>query len=188
MITWEILIFFHCIFLYLLYNYLMEVEELKKDKRNLINDKREFISYILKIKEKVDIRKMLDCYIQHGNTSVYIHSRNVAYLSFKMAKSIERKFHKKIDYKTLITGAMFHDFFLYDWHKPEGRPKLHGYRHPLIASQNAQKYYNITDKEKIIIENHMWPLTLTKYPNSLEAKIVCTADKCCSLKETIHRK
>ena len=58
----------------------------------------------------------------------------------------------------------------------------------LITFENGvQKYYDINDKEKEIIETHMWPLTITKFPKSIEAKIVCIADKLCSSKETIFR-
>ena len=82
---------------------------------------------------------------------------------------------------------MFHDFFLYDWNEPDKSHRLHGFRHPKIASINAQKYYNIDEKTQNIIETHMWPLTLTKFPKSIEAMIVCITDKLCSTKETIVR-
>ena len=72
--------------------------------------------------------------------------------------------------------------------KRNGRPKLHGFRHPKIASKNAQKYYNINEAERIIIETHMWPLTFTKFPRTIEAKIICIVDKGCSIVETIKRK
>ena len=68
-----------------------------------------------------------------------------------------------------------------------GRPKLHGFRHPQIASRNARKYYNINEAERIIIETHMWPLTFTKFPKTIEAKIICIIDKCCSVVETFKR-
>lgn len=48
-----------------------------------------------------------------------MHSRNVAYYSFALAKMLERRFGYKIDYEALAVGAMFHDFFLYDWHQTE---------------------------------------------------------------------
>ena len=172
----------------LLYNIVMKaIIEKNKIEYNKSKGKRDFITYVNQIKKRVKIRQMLSEYIQHGNTSVYIHSRNVAYLSYKIAKHMERKFRIKINYEELIVGAMFHDFFLYDWHDSETSPKLHGYKHPAIASKNAQEYYDITENEKTIIENHMWPLTITKFPKSTEAFIVCMADKCCSIRETIHR-
>ena len=149
--------------------------------------KRDFVTHIMQIKRYVAIQKMLSKYIQHGKTNIYIHSRNVAYLSYIIARFCEKKFKIKIDYDVLVVGAMFHDFFLYDWHSLDGRERLHGFRHPKIASINAQKYYGINEKERQIIETHMWPLTITKFPKTAEAKIVCFADKICSTKETFNR-
>lgn len=153
-----------------------------------IKEKKEFLFYIIKIKNHIKIQMMLSKYKQHGKTNVYIHSRNVAYCSFLFAKFLDKNFGYRIDYEILTVGAMFHDFFLYDWHQTSGRPKLHGFRHPKIASQNAQKFYDINEGEKIIIESHMWPLTITKFPKTIEAKIICLIDKCCSTVETFKRK
>ena len=172
-----------CFFQKKMYNIDMETVVRNKE----LNEKREFLSLVMNINKEVDLPKMLGSYIQHGKTSVYTHSRNVAYLSFKIANFMENKFKTKIDMNNLIVGAMFHDFFLYDWHDPEKCVKLLGFKHPAIASKNAQDYYNINDCERKIIETHMWPLTITKYPKSIEAKIVCIADKICSTSETIHR-
>lgn len=163
------------------------METLVKEKFETENKKRDFIIHLIQIKRYVNIKKMLSGYIQHGKTSVYIHSRNVAYMSFLIARFFEKRFNAKINYDVLVVGAMFHDFFLYDWHDQEKCPRLHGFKHPAIASKNAKEYFDINDEEKLIIETHMWPLTITKFPKSLEAKIVCIADKCCSLSETIHR-
>ena len=88
-----------------------------------ISEKREFLLYIMEIKHRLKIQKMLSKYIQHGSTNVYTHSRNVAYNSFLFAKFLERKFGYKIDYEILTVGAMFHDFFLYDWHSLERKTK-----------------------------------------------------------------
>ncbi len=157
-----------------------------KEKKTM-SYKRRFLLHIIQIKRYIAIQKMLSKYIQHGNTNIYIHSRNVAYLSYIIARFCERRFKIKINYDVLVVGAMFHDFFLYDWHKTEGREKLHGFRHPKIASVNAQKYYGINEAEQLIIETHMWPLTITKFPKTTEAKIVCIADKICSTRETFYR-
>ena len=159
---------------------------IEKDAR-ILSYKKDFIQRVMQIKRYVAIQKMLSKYIQHGKTTVYIHSRNVAYLSYIIARFCERRLKLKINYDVLVVGAMFHDFFLYDWHKLDGRERLHGFNHPKIASINAQKYFNINDEEKVIIETHMWPLTITKFPKTIEAKIVCIADKWCSTKETIKR-
>ena len=88
-----------------------------------INKKREFLIYLIEIKHNIKIHKMLSKYKQHGKTTVYIHSRNVAYYSFLFAKFLEKYLKYSINYETLIVGAMFHDFFLYDWHKDERQTK-----------------------------------------------------------------
>ena len=153
----------------------------------ILSYKKDFTLRVMQIKRYVAIQKMLSKYIQHGKTTVYTHSRNVAYLSYIIARFCERKFKININYDFLVVGAMFHDFFLYDWHVSEGRPRLHGFNHPNIASINAKKFFDINEKQKEIIETHMWPLTITKFPKTVEAKIVCLADKLCSTRETIHR-
>ena len=163
------------------------IVRVKDNRITKIKQKREFLIFLMRIKHHIKIQRMLSKYIQHGNTNVYIHSRNVAYYSFLFAKFIERNLKCKIDYEILTVSAMFHDFFLYDWHSLDGRPKLHGFRHPKIASENAQKFYNINEAEKSIIESHMWPLTITKFPKTTEGKIICIIDKCCSTVETFKR-
>ncbi len=154
----------------------------------MITYKKDFLIYVREIKKYVKLQKMLAKYIQHGKTNVYIHSRNVAYISYIIARFCERRFGLKVNYQVLVVGAMFHDFFLYDWHDHIKRgERMHGFDHPRIASINAQKYFNINEEEKQIIETHMWPLTITKFPKTLEAKIVCAADKWCSTREILYR-
>ena len=52
-------------------------------------------------------------YIQHGTTSTYAHSLCVAYMSVWLAV---RKRHKrnKVDMKSVVRGALLHDYFLYN--------------------------------------------------------------------------
>ena len=94
----------------------------------------------------------------------------------------------KVDEKALLTGALLHDFYLYDWHKKNDRHGLHGYTHPDTACKNARHYFHINKKEQDIIRTHMWPLTLTKVPKSREAMIVCLADKYVSTVETLTKR
>jgi len=62
---------------------------------------------------------------------------------------------------------------------------LHGFYHPGIALKNADQEYELTLREKDIIKKHMWPLTVVP-PLCREAWIVTTADKYCSLLETLR--
>ena len=148
------------------------------------NIKREFYSYIAYKFYYPYIRKELCKYLQHGNTNIMKHCRNVAYYSFKCAKILEKYFHIKFDYESLIIGAFLHDLFMYDWHEKNNGHRLHGFSHPKTASQNAQALCNITFKQQSIIESHMWPLTITKIPTSREAFLVCFFDKYSAILET----
>jgi len=123
-------------------------------------------------------------HIQHGNMTVNEHCVNVA----KLSVAISEKLHIRCEKRDLIRGALLHDYFLYDWHVGDARKpqNLHGFYHPGIALRNASREFDLTDREKDIIEKHMWPLTLTKIPRCRETWIVTTADKCCSLMETFH--
>ena len=142
-----------------------------------------FIKDIYSVTDYYNIKKLLKDYKQHGDTSVWEHSRNVAYKFYVIARFLEDKYFIKFNYHRLIVGAYLHDFFLYDWHKKEVWHKWHGFKHPHIAAENAKKMFDITDAEKHIIESHMWPLTLTKLPKSREALLVCIVDKIEAIKE-----
>lgn len=124
-----------------------------------------------------------DEYIQHGNMTVNHHCINVA----KYSLAISQKLKIRCNRRELIRGALLHDYFLYDWHDKhrENMKRLHGFYHPGIALKNAAEEYELTAREKDIIRKHMWPLTVIP-PQYREAWIVTTADKYCSLLETIH--
>lgn len=123
-------------------------------------------------------------FYQHGVTSVYSHSLNVAYESCCLAEH----FHLRVDYHALIRGAFLHDYFLYDWHDREHKHKRpHGFYHPGVALQNAMEDFTLSKIEKDIIKKHMFPLTVVP-PSCLEAWIVCLADKVCSTRETVLRR
>ena len=87
--------------------------------------------------------------------------------------------------RDLVRGALLHDYFLYDWHDKYSHEKLHGFHHPHVALENASREYQLTPRERDIIQKHMWPLTLFHIPRCREAWVVTTADKYCSLKETL---
>ena len=120
-------------------------------------------------------------YIQHGDTTVQQHAISVAL----MATNLARKTHLKYDYRSLVRGALLHDYFLYDWHE-KGHCKFHGYRHASIALHNAAEDFAITPIEADIIKKHMWPLNLVP-PRCREAFMVTLSDKICSLKETFGK-
>lgn len=117
-------------------------------------------------------------YIQHADISVYEHVLNVCYLSVKIAL----KYNIKVNYKSLVRGALLHDYFLYDWHEKDASHRLHGFTHPYKAAKNAKRDFNINKLEENIIKRHMFPLTPIP-PKYKEGLIVTLADKICATKE-----
>ena len=120
-------------------------------------------------------------FIQHGSVDTYSHCKKVAETSFWLS----RRLHMKVDEKSLVRGALLHDFYLYDWHDGKPERKRHGFTHPLVALANADREFSLNDIERNIIGSHMWPLTLRRVPRCKEAVLVCLADKQCSLIETL---
>ena len=117
-------------------------------------------------------------FFQHGCFTTYDHSVHVAIMSVKIA----RFFPMKFSYKSLVKGALLHDYFLYDWHNIGDTPKGHAYIHPIIAASNAKRDFDINAKEENIIESHMFPLGKV-LPKSREAWVVTVADKICAVTE-----
>ena len=118
-------------------------------------------------------------FIQHGTTTLYQHCISVAYRSIIIAS----KFNLDVDMRSLVRGALLHDYFLYDWHEKDYSHRLHGFHHSPTALRNAKKDFSLSQLEENIIERHMFPLT-PKPPRYKEAWIICVADKACSLQET----
>lgn len=118
--------------------------------------------------------------IQHGTCSVYQHSLSVAAMCLNIADT----FHIKVSRRAMVRGALLHDYFLYDWHEPVLKNRIHGFTHPYIALKNAQKDFELGVIEKNMIKRHMFPLVPIP-PKYREGVILCIADKICALSETI---
>lgn len=144
------------------------------------NELREvhFFAYDLFANENI---YKLKTYTHHRKSTVFDHSLHVASMSLKFAKLLPIK----IDKRSLVRGAMLHDYFLYDWHMPHHG--LHGFTHPKVAYINAVNDFNVNKIEKDIIKKHMFPLTPFP-PTKRESIIVCIADKVCAVNEYFKRK
>lgn len=142
---------------------------------------RYFLCHAKELLQQEKIQEMKN-YIQHGNTTTFTHCMAVSYYSYL----ITRRLPFKLDTKSIIRGALLHDFYLYDWHIPENSPKLHGFVHPEFALKNSRRYFRLNRIEVDIIEKHMWPLTFTRIPIYKEALLVSLVDKFCSLTETLY--
>lgn len=120
--------------------------------------------------------KQMSNFIQHCNTNCYLHCYYTSYLCYKVCKRL------KLDYKSAARAAMLHDLFLYDWRIKNNRKGFHAFTHPKLAYKNASQLFNLTSKEKDIIEKHMWPVTPIP-PKYIEGFILTIIDKYCTIHE-----
>ena len=81
--------------------------------------------------------------------------------------------------RSLIRGALLHDYFLYDWREGTPGDRMHGFGHARIALKNAKHDYEIDKIQEDIIIKHMFPLNI-KPPRYRESVIVTIADKICA--------
>lgn len=145
--------------------------------------KKEKIRYYGKdILDSKSIQIQKQC-LQHGKRTVFEHSLAVAL----MCLTINEFLHLKLNERRLIRGALLHDYFLYDWHVKDKSHRLHGFRHPYFALENARKEYELDPVLEDMIVKHMFPL-IPIPPKYRESWVLCIADKICAAKETILRK
>ena len=116
---------------------------------------------------------------QHGAVTVFAHSFAVACVALFLA----RRLHWRVDQRSLVRGALLHDYFLYDWHRKDPSHRLHGLFHARKALENARRDFALNPIEQDLILRHMFPLNLTP-PKYRESALVCAADKLCALCET----
>lgn len=140
-----------------------------------------FLHHINQLLHQEEVHRMKD-FVQHGKTTTFSHCLAVAYYSYLLALRLPIRF----DTRSVLRGAMLHDFFLYDWHIPDKSHRLHGFVHPGFALRNAKKHFRLSKQEEEIIAKHMWPFTLFHLPCCREAWLVCFVDKYVSLVETLH--
>lgn len=117
--------------------------------------------------------------MQHGTTSVFRHSVAVTHACVSLACRLRVPVHER----DLLRGALLHDYFLYDWHESDPAHRLHGFRHPRTAYENARRDFALTAIEGNMILRHMFPLTPVP-PTCREAWLLCMADKYVVTRET----
>ena len=156
-------------------------------KRNSKMIDREFLSIIKDITRTEEFGRLREHRL-HVNGTVYGHSVKVAYLCYKHHK----QFGGKMDIKELVTGALLHDYYLYDLHGDGKKHKLHWFRHPKAALDNAlERYPTLTRSQRDMIKHHMFPLTPIP-PSTRAGWIICLYDKVAAISDrfgkTKHKK
>ena len=134
------------------------MEQYKKD---IISQNKEFQDIIYPLITNDTVQQMKN-FKQHYETTCFEHCYTAAYHCYCICKKLN------LDYKSATRAAMLHDLFLYDWRKRQpDRKGLHAFTHGKTACENASKLFDLNDKEKDIIEKHMWPVTVA-FPKSIE--------------------
>lgn len=126
-----------------------------------------------------EYQKLKD-FTHHLCMSRYEHCMHVAYRAY--VKAVCSK--KEVDLKSLIRGALLHDFYFYT---REEAPKGHLKSHPLKAIENVTKFFDVNEIEKDIIVTHMWPIGGRK-PKFIESNLVMKSDKVSAFAEVIKIK
>ena len=160
----------------------MRSEELAKlkEERSLVDG--DVCDLLLKYGRSILLSEAMQqekAFVQHGNTTTYEHSINVALTALLIAKARKKPVH----IKSLIVGSLLHDYFLYDWHvKPH--PKHHATKHGKYALENAERDLGpLNEIEKDMIRKHMFPVG-PWFPFLRETRILSVADKKASFLET----
>ena len=145
-----------------------------------VTERERLYAILEKYDQNPKVQQMRE-FIQHGDVTTYQHCKNVVLVSCWL----NHRLHLGADETSLAVGAFLHDFYLYDWHNCSNITHWHGFKHPLIARYNADAVFQLNNKERNIIQTHMWPLTITQLPRCREAYLVCLADKMSSSWETL---
>ncbi|MDD3341571.1 MAG: HD domain-containing protein [Bacilli bacterium] len=108
--------------------------------------------------------------IEHHGITRLDHSIRVSYYSYKISKVL------KLDYREVARAGLLHDFFLSDEERTLKERFISVFTHPRIAVRKAGSLFELSDKEKNIIESHMFPL-YTALPKYAESWLVSCTDK-----------
>ena len=107
---------------------------------------------------------------RHHGLTRFDHSLRVSYYSYLIAKKMGFK------YKDAARGGLLHDYFTMNELTTRKR-SFSMFFHPYYAYNNATKEFNLTDIEKDIIINHMFPTLPHKIPKYIESWLISIVDK-----------
>ena len=140
-------------------------------------DDNDYLFYISDILENNEFKK-LDTINHHGD-SRYNHCIRVSYYSYKIAKVLN------LNYEIAARAGLLHDFFMSDENRTIKERFLSTFIHPKYALENADKYFELDDMSKNIIESHMFPV-YKRLPKYAESWIVSSVDKASAIYEFSH--
>ena len=134
----------------------------------------EEVKHILQNKQFVELSK----FVHHQWTNRLMHSVNVSYLSWHLAKKLG------CDATVAARAGLLHDFCLYDFKEETPNGEHQAFYRPKVAAENSYEVFQVSEKEWNAIRTHMFPLG--PIPNSKEGWIITLADKICAVTEVCH--
>lgn len=120
----------------------------------------------------------LSLFVHHHWTNRLMHSINVSYLSWWMAKKLG------CDEAAAARAGLLHDFCPYDFKQKTPTGEHQAFYHPKAAASNCVQKFDLSQKELDAILTHMFPLG--PVPRNKEAWIITVADKICAVMEVCH--
>ena len=138
---------------------------------------QDYLSEVQQILSHEDVLA-LEQFTQHQWTNRFMHSVNVSYVSWLLA----RKFG--CDAKAAARAGLLHDFCLYDFSEETPTGERQVFYHPKAAAENSSRHFEISQKEREAILTHMFPLG--PVPTNREGWIISFADKICAVMEVCN--
>lgn len=132
------------------------------------------VQYIFADKEFLSLSE----FVHHQWTNRLMHSINVSYLSWMIARKLG------CDERTAARAGLLHDFCPYDFRKATPTGEHQAFFHPKAAASNSVRKFGISEREETAILTHMFPLG--PVPKNKEAWIITLADKICAVMEGCH--
>jgi uncharacterized protein len=139
----------------------------------------EFYSLVQNILEHEEFRKLI-YYKQHHGTTRFMHSLNVSYLSWRMARKLG------LDERVAARAGLLHDFCVYDFREKLPDGEVQAFYHPKVAARTSGEHFELYEIERQAILSHMFPLG--PLPRSKEAWLISCMDKFCACTEFLRVK
>lgn len=137
----------------------------------------EYLSQVMNILDNEEFLT-LGLFEHHRWTNRLVHSMNVSYLSWGIAKKLGW------DERAAARAGLLHDFCPYDFKEKTPTGEHQAFFHPKAAVANSTRCFEISEREKAAIRTHMFPLG--PIPKNKEAWIITFVDKGCALMELCH--
>lgn len=134
----------------------------------------EFLALVQCILDDKEFKK-LNLYKQHLQTTRFMHSLNVSYISWLVAKKFGW------DASVAARAGLLHDFCVYDFKDKLPKGERQAFYHPRVAAETSSERFILHEKERQAILSHMFPLG--PLPKSREAWVISFADKVCAVTE-----